>query len=65
MYCCLMHCDALFRAMIFMGLCGMFWALKILFFFWLCNSPLTPGRKLLSEGLECGHEESRQNVLLE
>ena len=42
----------------------MFWALKILFFC-LWNSPVTPGRNLLSEGLGCGHKESRQNVLLE
>ena len=59
--------------MIFMDLYGMFWALKISFvcfffcflFFWLRNSPVTPGRNLLSEGLECSHEESRRNVLLE
>ena len=50
--------------MIFVDLCGMFWTLKILFFS-LWNSPVTPGRNLLSEGLEHGHEESRRNVLLE
>ena len=48
----------------FCSLCGMFWALKILCFS-LWNSPVTPGRNLLSEELECGHEESRRNVLLE
>ena len=42
----------------------MFWALKILFFSWW-NSPVTPGRNLLSEGLERDHKESRRNVLLE
>ena len=31
----------------------MFWDLKILFFSWR-NSPVTPGRNLLSEGLERG-----------
>ena len=56
-----MHC---FGAMIFVDLCRMFWALKILGFS-LWNSQVTPGRNLLSEGLECGHEESRRNVLLE
>ena len=60
----LKNCDALFWAMIFMDLWGMFWALKILFFS-LWNSSVTPGRNLLSEGLGCGHKESRQNVLLE
>ena len=50
--------------MIFVDLCGMFWALKILRFS-LLNSPVTPGWKLLSEGLECGYEESRRNLLLE
>ena len=29
------------------------------------NSPVTPGRNLLSEGLGQGHKESRLNVLLE
>ena len=56
-----MHC---FGAVMFMDLWGMFWALKILFFSWW-NSPVTPGRNLLSEGLECDHNESRRNVLLE
>ena len=56
-----MHC---FRAMIFVDLWGIFWALKILFFSrW--NSPVTPGRNLLREGLERGHKESRRNLLLE
>ena len=56
-----MHC---FGAVIFMDLWGMFCALNILFFSsW--NSPITPGRNLLSEGLERGHKESRRNVLLE
>ena len=50
--------------MIFVDLCGIFWALKILFFS-LWNSPVTPGKNLLSEELECVHEESRRNVLLE
>ena len=59
-----MYCDTLFCAMIFVGLCGMFWAMKILCFS-LWNSPVTPGRNQLSGELECGHEESRQNVLLE
>ena len=36
----------------------MFWALKILFFS-LWNSPVIPGRNLLSEGLGRGHKESR------
>ena len=56
--------DALFWAMVFMDLWGIFWALKILFFS-LWSSPVTPGRNLLSEGLRCGHKESRRNVLLE
>ena len=59
-----MYCDTLFWAMIFVDLSGMFWALKILCYS-LWNSPVTPGSNLLSEELECGHEESRQNVLLE
>ena len=42
----------------------MFLALKILLFSWW-NSPVTPGRNLLSEGLERSHKESRRNVLLE
>ena len=48
----------------FFSLWGMLWALKILCFS-LWNSPVTPGRNLLSKELECGHEESRRNVLLE
>ena len=44
--------------MIFVDLRGMFWALKILVFSWW-NSPVTPGRKQLSEALERGHKESR------
>ena len=48
----------------FCSFCGMLWALKILCFS-LWNSPVTPGRNLLSKELECGHEESRRNVLLE
>ena len=59
-----MYCDTLFWAMIFVDFCGMLWALKILCFS-LWNSPFTPGRNLLSKELECGHEESRRNVLLE
>ena len=59
-----MFCDTLFWAMIFVDFCGMLWALKILCFS-LWNSPVTPGRNLLSKELECGHEESRRNVLLE
>ena len=47
----------------FCSLWGMLWALKVLCFS-LWNSPVIPGRKLLSEELECGHEESRRNVLL-
>ena len=58
------NCDTLLWAMIFVGLCGKLWALKILCFS-LWNSPVTTGRDLLSEELECGHEESRRNVLLE
>ena len=50
--------------MIFVDLCVMLWALKILCFS-LWNSPVAPDRNLLSEELECGHEESRRNVLLE
>ena len=34
-------------------------------FFSLWNYPVTPGRKLLSEGLGRGHKESRRNVWLE
>ena len=34
-----------------------------LFLAW--NSPATPGRNLLNEGLKRGHKESRQNILLE
>ena len=59
-----MCCDTLFWAMIFVDFCGMLWALKILCFS-LWNSPVTPGRNLLSKELKCGHEESRLNVLLE
>ena len=55
-----MHC---FGAVIFVDLWGMFRALKILFFSWW-NSTVTPGRNLLSEGLEGGHKKSRRNVLL-
>ena len=55
-----MYCDTLFWAMIFV----VYVALKILCYS-LWNSPVTPGRYLLSEELECGHEEFRQNVLLE
>ena len=33
--------------------------------FSLWNSSVTPGRNMLSEELECGHEESWRNVLLE
>ena len=58
-----MYCDTLFWAMIFVDFCGMLWALKILCFS-LWNSPVTPVRNLLSKKLECGHEESRRNVLL-
>ena len=58
------YCDTLFWAMIFGDFWGMLWALKILCFS-LWNSPVTPGRNLLSKELECGHEESRWNVLLE
>ena len=60
----LWNCDASFWAMIFMDLWGMFWALNILFFS-LWNSPVTPGRNLLSEGMGRGHKEFRQNLLLE
>ena len=56
-----MHC---FGAVMFMDSWGMFWALMILYFSWWI-SPVTPGRNLLSEGLERGHKESRRNVLLE
>ena len=42
-----MYCDTLFWAMIFVDFCGMLWALKILCFS-LRNSPVTPGRNLLS-----------------
>ena len=37
----------------------------IVFFLALWNSPVNPGRNLLSEELGHGHKESRRNVLLE
>ena len=59
-----MYCDTLIWAMVLVDLCGMLLALKILSYS-LWNTPVTSGRNLLSEELECGHEESRRNVLLE
>ena len=38
--------------------------LEDIVFSWL-NSPVTPGRNLLSEGLGRGHKVSRRNILLE
>ena len=58
------HSDVLWYFVLGHDFCGMLWALKILCFS-LWNSPVTPGRNLLSKELECGHEESRRNVLLE